>query len=76
MTAYIIAKHNGLIIRMALEESDDDLWIAIEKQYGREVHDLLDESDILDILEEENLYGWDLKFEPSDREYLAKFLAQ
>lgn len=76
MTAYIIAEHNGLIIRMALEETDDDLWIAIEKQYGKAVHDLLDESDILDILDEENLYSWDLKFEPSDREYLAKFLAQ
>lgn len=76
METYIIAKHNGLIIRITLEESDDDLWTAIHEQYGHDVFELLDESEIIDVLDDKDLYDWDLKFEPYDRQYLAKFLAE
>lgn len=78
MTSYVFVYHKNLMLRMALDETEDDLWTAIHIQYGHDVFELLDEGEVVDVVKDyyPNFYNWDLKFEPSDREYLAKYLAE
>lgn len=78
MTTYVFAYHKNLMLRLALNDTDDDLWTAIHEQYGHDVFELLEEGEVVDVINDSypNTYKWDLKFEPSDWQYLAKYLAE